>query len=252
MAEMVTLTNAEVHPGGKAIFVKATLTEEHTDLSRDRRLYFPISMADEVEGEWSVPEWLAKAKAAEQVYLWASSDGTKGIDHLHGACFTAYFAGRDFMVTQEAMECAKDYRENGSRPKPEAVSIDLGEIRKMIDVALSNRVARPRFRAEGLDITKAGDNSANPGHLYVKTINGDYQGKITPEGEFLAIRDCESSTVEKLQNIATDPLGSAIAFGKEFGKCSCCGRTLTNPESIELGIGPICRSNYGLEYSESV
>jgi hypothetical protein len=26
------------------------------------------------------------------------------------------------------------------------------------------------------------------------------------------------------------------------GKCCCCGRTLTTPESVEAGIGPVCAS----------
>lgn len=39
-------------------------------------------------------------------------------------------------------------------------------------------------------------------------------------------------------------LEEAIKFGLDFGICACCGRTLTNPESISAGIGPICRSKY--------
>lgn len=34
--------------------------------------------------------------------------------------------------------------------------------------------------------------------------------------------------------------------GAEFwhhGICGCCGRPLTDPESIKLGIGPVCRGN---------
>jgi len=30
-----------------------------------------------------------------------------------------------------------------------------------------------------------------------------------------------------------------------FGHCAACGRTLTNPESIELGIGPECAKKGG-------
>jgi len=30
-----------------------------------------------------------------------------------------------------------------------------------------------------------------------------------------------------------------------MGVCSCCGKGLTDPQSIELGIGPICFSRYG-------
>lgn len=44
----------------------------------------------------------------------------------------------------------------------------------------------------------------------------------------------------------TDPalspldLDTATAFGRRTGVCSDCGRLLTNTESIERGIGPIC------------
>jgi hypothetical protein len=32
----------------------------------------------------------------------------------------------------------------------------------------------------------------------------------------------------------------AGAMGRKFGFCCICGRTLTNPESVEAGIGPVC------------
>jgi hypothetical protein len=32
----------------------------------------------------------------------------------------------------------------------------------------------------------------------------------------------------------------AAEYGKLYGRCMICGRTLTDPESIERGIGPIC------------
>jgi len=42
-----------------------------------------------------------------------------------------------------------------------------------------------------------------------------------------------------LSRIADDPKEAAIAYGRELGVCHC-GRTLTNPDSIARGIGPIC------------
>jgi len=30
-----------------------------------------------------------------------------------------------------------------------------------------------------------------------------------------------------------------------MGICSCCGRTLTTPQSVEIGIGPVCFKKYG-------
>lgn len=32
----------------------------------------------------------------------------------------------------------------------------------------------------------------------------------------------------------------AQAFGARFGVCAICGRLLTDPESIDRGIGPVC------------
>jgi len=30
-----------------------------------------------------------------------------------------------------------------------------------------------------------------------------------------------------------------------MGICSCCGRTLTTPHSVEMGVGPVCFQRYG-------
>lgn len=38
------------------------------------------------------------------------------------------------------------------------------------------------------------------------------------------------------------PAGYAVQHN---GKCCCCGRTLTTPESIDAGIGPICAEKHG-------
>lgn len=39
-------------------------------------------------------------------------------------------------------------------------------------------------------------------------------------------------------------LEEAKAFGALYGSCCVCGRTLTNEESIEAGIGPICAGKF--------
>jgi hypothetical protein len=47
-----------------------------------------------------------------------------------------------------------------------------------------------------------------------------------------------------LAKIAEDPYEAACAYGREIGVCGMCNRTLTNPESIAAGIGPICASKF--------
>lgn len=48
-----------------------------------------------------------------------------------------------------------------------------------------------------------------------------------------------------LQQIAADPKAAMLRYGQEIGSCGHCGRTLTNEESREYGIGPICRGKMG-------
>jgi hypothetical protein len=42
-----------------------------------------------------------------------------------------------------------------------------------------------------------------------------------------------------------DPAECAMRYGLEIGKCGICGRRLTNDLSRKLGIGPVCRENWG-------
>lgn len=45
---------------------------------------------------------------------------------------------------------------------------------------------------------------------------------------------------EILMTIAEDPEAAAILYGVELGVCGRCGRTLTDEDSRERGLGPIC------------
>ena len=41
------------------------------------------------------------------------------------------------------------------------------------------------------------------------------------------------------------PLEQALAIGVATGHCVCCARDLTDPLSVEAGIGPVCVKDYG-------
>jgi hypothetical protein len=51
--------------------------------------------------------------------------------------------------------------------------------------------------------------------------------------------------LQALALIASNPNRAATMHGQRTGRCSCCGRELTNPDSIALGIGPICKDRWG-------
>ena len=93
-------------------------------------------------------------------------------------------------------------------------------------------------------ISRAPDNGANAGALYVK-VDGEYAGKVK-EGKWFGIRTAPEGIINKLQEIAANPLESAVAYGRKTGNCACCGRELTRHDSIERGIGPICAERFGL------
>lgn len=48
-----------------------------------------------------------------------------------------------------------------------------------------------------------------------------------------------------LATIADDPEAASTLYGREIGACGVCGRTLTNEESRERGIGPVCAEARG-------
>jgi hypothetical protein len=74
------------------------------------------------------------------------------------------------------------------------------------------------------------------------TMSNIYLGWITSNETNLG----EIDLIKRVQSVAADPYAAAKLYGQNTGTCSCCARELTNPLSIELGIGPICREKFGL------
>jgi hypothetical protein len=116
------------------------------------------------------------------------------------------------------------------------------------EAAKSKGAKRLTLRFEGINIKPNRDNSALWVTSQSETEMGDYGmkpkylGKVTPAG-------CDSRLSDTVKEIimgaANDPLNAAIRYGKLSGECSCCGRELTDPRSIERGIGPICATKFG-------
>ena len=105
---------------------------------------------------------------------------------------------------------------------------------------------RPKLRIANVQFSLAPATGKNAGCIYVVRADDDtYLGKITPEDKFLRSRECTDGDAEIVARVAADPKAAAEAHGHEFGYCSCCGRELTNPESVARGIGPICAERWG-------
>lgn len=131
----------------------------------------------------------------------------------------------------------------GKIQKKREENIDVGAIERAFSSARANGIMRPKLRLDTFVFSRAPDHGRNAGSLYV-TENDVYLGKITA-GQFLPTRECEDETSKRIIAAAANPSESAKAYGLRTGVCSCCGRTLTNGESIKLGIGPICYEKFG-------
>lgn len=157
---------------------------------------------------------------------------------------------RQWEVLNENFNRAKENRIKKEEGEKNAPQIDLSRIKEMFDTAKQNGLEYPKLRVEDVIISLAPATGANAGALYVKKkVNGEnaYAGKLK-DGKWFPVRDFanDENLVKLLQEIAKDPQKVAAMHGHKTGKCSMCGRKLTDKKSVELGIGPICIQNWGI------
>lgn len=124
-----------------------------------------------------------------------------------------------------------------------APTVDIQPIIDSFTRAHNQGIKHPKMNVDGMQFERAPDHGKNPGAVYIKN-DGEYLGKIMG-GRFMASRDCNDERQVEILKVCADPLAAAVAFGKKYGKCSICKRDLSDPVSIERGIGPICAERMG-------
>ena len=121
-------------------------------------------------------------------------------------------------------------------PEPVAAVITLN---KLFD--LMQRLAKLRF--DGMTIArKNGDSLCWIKVEGVEKVVGKIERGVLTLWQRPMV-DLGDLTTQLLA-IDQDPERAAVLYGKASGNCSICGRDLTDPESIERGIGPICAAKY--------
>jgi hypothetical protein len=164
---------------------------------------------------------------------------TKGSIHPNGVA-----AAEKMMAKTLATRAAKDALR--ATEEAAAPTFDLRKIHGLFETALANgKNRRALLGGDNMKITPAPARGKNAGHLYVK-VDGEYAGKVDPAGKFHAGWGVKIDVEADLKKIAADPAGEARLYGMRTGSCACCGRELTDPNSIAVGIGPICADKWGL------
>lgn len=95
-------------------------------------------------------------------------------------------------------------------------------------------------------------SSVHGGH-YVKRVGKNqhhfYLGMIKESGQFVTTKNSAFSDKGMVpfrwvwEHLAQDRMPPECTVQHE-GKCGVCNRPLTDPESVELGVGPVCRSKF--------
>lgn len=132
---------------------------------------------------------------------------------------------------------------NKVKREESAPVIELTKLHELFGKATESGLKKPALTIDDVRISKAPDTGVNAGSLYVKK-QGQYQGKLTAEGKFFAVRSADESIAGLLNDIAADPEGKLKELGRVTGTCCACGRELTDEESIRKGIGPICEQRW--------
>lgn len=63
-------------------------------------------------------------------------------------------------------------------------------------------------------------------------------------GDFLYTPVKGANRMAVLKLIRIDPREAAVRFSREYTVCAVCGSPLTDPESMERGLGPICAERF--------
>ncbi len=140
---------------------------------------------------------------------------------------------------RDAQRAAEKVEREASAPV-----VDITKVVEAIRAAQGAGIKAPKLRLAGFRFSPAPAHGANAGAIYVKTASGDYLGKIAA-GKFYRGRDCNQEQAAEIVAVAADPEAAAIAYGRKFGSCACCGRELSDPVSVARGIGPVCAGRFG-------
>lgn len=127
---------------------------------------------------------------------------------------------------------------------PTAPACDASRLAESMRTAKANGLKFVFLDIAEFTFKLAPDTGKNPGAIYVTLGDkGEYLGKIMND-KFMASQ-AGAAIQARILEVAQDPFAAAKLHGLQTGRCSCCRRELTNPESVALGIGPICREKFG-------
>jgi hypothetical protein len=151
-------------------------------------------------------------------------------------------------LTARQIECLRE--RPLAAPLPQVgTQVDVSHLERAFAHAKGKGVQQPSITLIGYRFMPADPERAQPANrdaIFVTSTaqQGAYLGKVL-RGQFMPSRVCTPATEQSVIDAMENPFQAATEFGHATGQCSICTRPLTNPESVKLGIGPVCRAKFG-------
>ena len=147
-------------------------------------------------------------------------------------------------VARDAERAAQRKLANDLAPQVDVSKLEAAFARARGDAARDGEGVRwLKLRLDTFIFSDAPANGQWPAAIFVKE-GVTKIGRIVG-GRYIAAPCTSEETKARVITACADPAAAAKAYGLRFGSCSICGRELTNAESRERGIGPICAERFG-------
>lgn len=142
-------------------------------------------------------------------------------------------------------------RNTAATPDEQAFRPVFPAVAAMFKAAEKAGMKRPMFRLQSDTEGPYGQPEqvriylADRGDRYYVKVDDLYVGYLDERGEVDSRLERIASVMQVLQAVEADPLGTFADYGLKTKRCGICGRKLSDPESVRLGIGPICIGKMG-------
>ena len=146
---------------------------------------------------------------------------------------------RQVQAVRNSIAKAKYWAEERKAAAPE---VDVTKLTVAFNNAHQKGLKHPKIKLDDYTISRAPDSGKNPGALYIKA-GDEYLGKV--QDNRLQLMRTGERFKDSIVTLLADPEKIVAAYGIRTGHCAICSRELTDPASIDRGIGPICAEKFG-------
>lgn len=194
----------------------------------------------------------------EEAIALCKEEAQKGNKFAYDLCMretkNLYMSESQVSWVYKIAEDLRRLRDEPKSPVRQVRSIDASNILASLAEARAKGIKEPVLRLMdpvGNSIRiKYMSVGKNAGGCWV-TSNTDLVGKIDDGGMFTFTgRPYTDKFVDEMFDFIDitnhDVKGALESYGKMTSKCACCGRTLSDPKSVSLSIGPICAEKFGI------